>query len=122
MTMKSLATMLSAGAVALMLSGSAWAAGDAVVSPAQIEAAKTSADHEAIAAAYDKEATRFAEMAKDHEAMATSYRAASVGTKGANAAAMSAHCSKLVTTYKQAAEENRQLAAEHRAMAKAAGK
>jgi hypothetical protein len=122
MTMKSLATMLSAGAVALMLSGGAWAAGDAVVSPAQIEAAKTSADHEAIAAAYDKEAASLEAMAKEHEVMAKSYGTSAAGTKGANAASMAAHCNKLVTDYKAAAKENRDLAAAHRQMAKAAGK
>jgi hypothetical protein len=32
------------------------------------------------------------------------------------AAPMKMHCDKLVETYKQAAEENRQMAAEHRKM------
>jgi len=116
--MKRLVTLLSAGAVALMLSSGVWAAGDAVVTPAQIEAAKTSADHEAIATAYDKEAANLEAMAKDHEVMAKSYGTAAAGTKGANAAAMSAHCNKLVTQYKAAAKENRDLAAAHRQMAK----
>ena len=49
--MKRFITLLSAGAVALMLSGGAWAADAEPVSAAQIEAAKTPADHEAIAVA-----------------------------------------------------------------------
>jgi hypothetical protein len=119
--MKSLVTMLSAAAVALMLSGGAWAATD-VVTPAQIEAAKTAADHEAIAAAYDKEAADLEAKAKDHMSMDKAYRSMSVGKKGTAHVSMSAHCQKLVAQYTAAAEENRQLAQEHRAMAKAAGK
>lgn len=116
--MNHMVRLLSAGFAAVMLSGSAWAAGDAAVTPAQIEAAKTAADHEAIAAAYDKEAASLEAMAKDHEAMAKSYGTSAAGTKGANAAAMAAHCNKLVTDYKAAAKENRDLAAAHRQMAK----
>lgn len=116
--MNRMVRILSAGVAAVMLSGSALAAGDAMVTPAQIEAAKTSADHETIAAAYDKEAARLESMAKEHEAMSKSYRAAATGTKGSNPAAMAAHCNKLVTEYKAAAQENRDLAAAHRQMAK----
>jgi hypothetical protein len=116
--MNRLITMLSAGVAAVMLSGSAWAADATMVTPAQIEAAKTSADHEAIAASYDNEAAQLEAMAKKHEGMARSYRAAAAGAKGANPAAMSAHCNKLITQYKAAAQENRDLAAAHRQMAK----
>jgi hypothetical protein len=116
MTMKSLVKMLSAGAVALMLSGGAWAANEDPVSAAQIEAAKTPADHEAIAAAYDREAARFDELAAKHVSMAKAYRTAAATNKGMRAAPMKMHCDKLVETYKTAAEENRQMAAEHRKM------
>jgi len=116
--MNRLVTMLSAGVAAVMLSGSAWAAGDAMVTPAQIEAAKTSADHEAIAAAYDKEATQLDSAAKEHEGMAKSYQRAATGTKGSNPVAMAAHCNKLAEDYKAAATETRDLAAAHRQMAK----
>lgn len=116
--MDRLVTMLSAGIAAVMLSGSAWAANEMPVSATQIEAAKTPADHEAIATAYDKEAARLESMAKDHVAMARSYRAAAVGTKGSAPAAMAAHCNKLMTQYEAAAQENRALAAAHRQMAK----
>ena len=120
--MKTLVTMLSAAAVALMLSGGAWAANETPVSAAQIAAAKTAADHEAIAAAYDKEAADLEAKAKDHMSMDKAYRSMSVGKKGTAHVSMSAHCQKLVAQYTAAAEENRQLATEHRAMAKAAGK
>jgi hypothetical protein len=104
-----------------MLSSGAWAAGDVMVTPAQIEAAKTPADHEAIAASYDKEAAQLESMAKEHEAMARTYRAAATGMKGANPAVMASHCNKLVTEYKAAAQQNRDLAAAHRQMAKDIG-
>lgn len=117
--MNRLVTLLSAGVAAVMLSGSAWAADAAMVTPAQIEAAKTPADHEAIAAAYDKEAARLDNMAKEHEQMAQAYRSA--GTKkGMDSAAMHAHCAKLAKQFSEAAKETRDLAAEHRKMAAAA--
>jgi hypothetical protein len=119
--MNRLVTMLGAGVAAVMLSGGAWAAGDTMVTPAQIEAAKTPADHEAIAAAYDTEAAQLESMAKKHEAMAKTYQTAATGMKGANPAVMSAHCNKLVTEYKAAAQQNRDLAAAHRQMAKDSG-
>jgi hypothetical protein len=98
-----------------MLSSGAYA-GDAVVTPEQIAAAKTPADHEAIAASYDQEAARLEEKAKEHEAMAKSYRSASTGKKGSYAAAMSAHCLNLSKKYREAAEASRAMAAEHRGM------
>ena len=114
--MKRFITLLSAGAVALMLSNSVVAGTDSTVTAAQIQAAKTPADHEAIAVAYDKEAARFDAMAKDHASMAKSYKAAATTQKGMNGAAMGMHCDQIVDTYKKAAEENRQMAAEHRKM------
>jgi hypothetical protein len=115
-TMKRLVMMLSAGAVALMLSNSAMAGTESPVTAAQIQAAKTPADHEAIAVAYDKEAARFDAMAKEHASMAKAYKAAATTQKGMGGAAMGMHCEKLVETYQKAAEENRQMAAEHRKM------
>jgi hypothetical protein len=116
MTMKRFITMLSAGAVALVLSNSAMAGTESPVTAAQIQAAKTPADHEAIAAAYDKEAAELEKMAKDHEGMARVYQAAASTQKGMNAPAMKSHCERLATQYKEAAEANRQMAAEHRKM------
>ena len=114
--MKRFITLLSAGAVALMLSNSVMAGTESPVTAAQIQAAKTPADHEAIAVAYDNEAAKFDAMAVQHESMAKAYKAAATTQKGLNGAAMGAHCEKLVKRYKEAAEENRQMAAEHRKM------
>lgn len=110
--------IVSTGVAAVMLSGSAWASDDSMVTPAQIAAAKTPADHEAIAAAYDKEAAQLESMAKEHAEMAAAYRAGSLGNKGANPNAMAAHCDKLTQEFKAAAKQDRDLAAAHRQMAK----
>ena len=88
------------------------------VTEAQIAAARTPADHEAIAARYDAEAKAADEMAANHESMAKAYKAA--GAKGTQS--MASHCNRLVTQYREAATEYRALATEHRAMAKAAVK
>jgi len=109
--------MFSASLVGLALSGGAWAAGDVAVTAAQIEAAKTPADHEAIAVGFDNEAARLEDKAKEHERMANTYRSAA-SKKGPDTAAMNAHCAKLAKQYSDAAQENRALAAAHRAMAK----
>jgi len=117
--MNRLVVMLGAGIAALALSGGAWAASHEVVTAAQIEAAKTPADHESIAAAYEQEAARLESKAAEHGAMADAYTNAG-SKKGMNTAAMHAHCAKLAKQYGEAAKENRALAAEHRKMAQAA--
>jgi hypothetical protein len=114
--MKRLVMIASAAVATLMMSGGAYAAGEPVVTPAQIEAAKTAADHEAIAAAYDKEAARLEALAKEHEVMARTYTASAASLKGMNGPAMAAHCNKLSAEYAAAAKENRELAAAHRQM------
>ena len=88
------------------------------VTEAQIAAARTPADHEAIAAKYDAEAQAADEMVANHEAMAKAYKA--VGAKGTQS--MASHCNRLVAQYREAAKEYRALATEHRAMAKDAVK
>jgi len=89
------------------------------VTEAQIAAARTPADHEAIAAAYDAEAKAADEMAANHETMSRAYKSA--GAKG-GMQSMVSHCGRLATQYRAAAQEYRALATEHRAMAKAAVK
>ena len=114
--MKRLVTMLSAGVVALMLSSGAWASEDHHVDAAQIAAAKTPGDHEAIAKSYDAEAIAADEKAAAHEAMARTYRVG--GAPKGNHRAMAGHCNRLVKLYRSVAKENRLLAAGHRQMAK----
>jgi len=107
--------MMSAGTVAILLSGGAVAA-EPAVTPAQIAGATTPADHEAMAAAYDNEATTLEAKAREHEQMAKAYSSAG-NKKGMDSASMHAHCAKLAKQYSDAAAENRELAKQHRAMA-----
>jgi hypothetical protein len=75
-----------------------------------IKNAKTPAEHEAIAAFYDKEAAANEEMAKIHRDDANIY--AKPG--------MTLHCNNLARDFRRAAKEDKALAAAHREMAKKA--
>jgi hypothetical protein len=86
------------------------------VTEAQVAAAKTPADHEALASAYDKEAAAAEAKAKAHEGMARTYNAGG-GAPKASSTAMVEHCNRLTKAYGAAAAEYRALAAEHRRMA-----
>lgn len=90
------------------------------VSEQRIAAAKTPADHEAIAASYESEATAADAKAAAHEQMARTYK--SGGTPKGNPTAMAGHCDRLATSYRAAAKEYRALAAEHHKMATDAAK
>jgi hypothetical protein len=83
---------------------------------AQVESARSSADHEAIARSLDDEAVALERKAKSHAAMERLYRGG--GTPKANSVAMAAHCKRMVSDYRSAAAGARALAAEHRAVAK----
>ncbi len=120
--MKRLVTILSAMAVALMLTGGASAVAGESVTAAQIASAKTPAEHEAIAKQYDAEAVAAEAQAKEHESMVQSYEVAAHGPKNQMARSMVGHCKNLVKDYKAAAASYRALAAEHRKMAAEAGK
>lgn len=87
---------------------------------AQVEAARTPADHEAIARAYDEEAANLERKAEAHEGMAKIYRAG--GAPKAHSPSMISHCERLVTQYRGAAKEARALASEHRVAAGTTGK
>ncbi|MBP9592696.1 MAG: hypothetical protein KBE42_11525 [Steroidobacteraceae bacterium] len=91
----------------------------AEVTSDQISAARTAADHEAIAAEYDAEAAAAEKKAAAHAMMAKTYRAG--GSPKGNPQAMVAHCDRLVSQYEAAAKEYRALASEHRQMAGHAG-
>lgn len=85
------------------------------VTEAQIAAARTPADHAAIAKSFEAEAAAAEARAKAHEAMARTYKAGGV-PKGSSTA-MVRHCDRLMKDYAAAAEEYRGLAAEHRRLA-----
>lgn len=82
--------------------------------PVTVTAAKTKADHEAVAAAYEAEAVAAEQKAEMHVEMATKYR--DFGTKPPWAA-MASHCTQLKEQYLEAAKINRELAAEHHRIA-----
>jgi type IV secretory pathway TrbF-like protein len=76
-----------------------------------IAAAKTSSEHEAIAAYYDREAAENEKLAALHRASKNIY------SKSNN----QLHCNALIKAYERAASEAKALAAVHREMAKEAG-
>ena len=86
------------------------------VTEAQIAAAKTPADHEAIAKSYEADAVAAEATAKEHQAMARAYQSAG-GPKKTGPNSMVRHCERLVKSYTDAAADYRALAAEHRGMA-----
>ncbi|MCM2312428.1 MAG: hypothetical protein NDI84_13595 [Steroidobacteraceae bacterium] len=103
-----------AAALPLFLAVPGTAAAD--VTEAQIAAAKTPADHEAIAQSYDAEATAADAKAKAHEGMSRTYKTGG-GAPKAGSTTMTRHCDRLMKAYTTAAVEYRALAAEHRKLA-----
>ena len=112
---------LAAVAAALVLFTSVPLVAVADVTAAQIAAAKTPADHEAIAQSYDADAAAAAAAASEHEAMARAYRSAG-SPKSTAPNAMENNYKRPVKIYTDAAADYRALAAEHRIMAQEAAK
>jgi len=111
--------MLGAVIVAFGLSGGFLPASAAAPDPATISAAKTPADHEAIAKAYEEEAASLDKLAARHKDLGETY-----GQPGGKLwqAGQSKHCLSVANELAAAARNERALAAEHRKMAKDAGK
>ena len=84
-----------------------------------VQNAKTAADHEQIAAMYDKQAADAKKQADLHRRMEKSY-SSSPGTGKGTPTPLPQHCAALVKDYDNAAQEYATLAAAHREMAKAA--
>jgi len=82
-----------------------------------IAKAKSPADHEAIAAYYDKEATEAEAKAEQHKKMADTYTKLRPDYKP-----LPGHCRAEAKYYEGIATENRALAAAHRKMAKVEAK
>ena len=85
-----------------------------------IEKAKTAADHEAIAARYEKQAADAKKEADIHRKMEKSYSVSGAGGAKGTPTALPQHCSALAKHYDGLAQEYATLAAAHRDMAKAA--
>lgn len=105
-------TLAAASLFALDVSAAAPPAGS--LDPVTVTAAKTKADHEAIAAAYEAEAVLAEQKAQMHEEMGKTYR--DFGTKPPWGG-MASHCAQLRLQYSGAAKLNRELAAEHHKLA-----
>jgi hypothetical protein len=103
-------------ALSLVATGS-FAAEDFDVDKA-IATAKTPADHEAIAAYYDKEAAEAQAKADSHSKMGEDYK--KLGGAATEKVHLELHCDRLAKSYARAAKEAKALAAAHRAMAKQA--
>lgn len=88
-----------------------------------IATASTPADHERIARHFDAKAAQYEADAKDHEELAAEYKAEPTGSQKHPMSPLTAeHCLYFAKELRRAAEEARQLARDHRAMAKPAGK
>lgn len=90
-----------------------------------VATAETPAEHMKLAAYFNQEADNLDAEAKYHEGLAAVYRSnpAALGTKNRVAGQGSAlHCDNLAKSLHEAANEERQLAAEHEQMAKEATK
>ena len=84
-----------------------------------IAAAKTPADHQAIADYYKQQAKEAQDQADKHKKMAQEYSMASIGRQ-ATKTHFHQHCETLVRNYESAAKEYNDLAKMHEDMAKAA--
>jgi hypothetical protein len=80
----------------------------------RIESARTQADHEALAAYYDREASAARASASEHRKMAASYQGMIGGGRGS--ANMPAHCNAIVRSQEAIATEYEGMAAAHRQM------
>ena len=83
---------------------------DAPASPTSVEAAKTPADHEALAQQYEADAKANLAKAAEHKRMASGYK--NLGGKG-GAQHFTGPCDKLVKAYQDAAAQSADLAKLH---------
>lgn len=110
--MKTLTKTLTVALAALLLSAApaSYSASDGLVSAQQIESAKTSMEHEAVAKMFEDEAAELTKKADTHADMAKTF--GKPGLKPAQAA-VARHCRSLARDYRAAAKENLALAAIH---------
>lgn len=80
----------------------------------KIASASSKADHESIAAEFDKQADTDKAAAERHRKMAGAYTSAPWSKSGGTG--MVGHCKALVKDYEKAAKQNAELAAMHRAI------
>ena len=86
-----------------------------------IQSATTKADHVALATHYEQEAKAMQDKAAEHRSMAQAYAKSGGYAVTAKGNALQ-HCDALASTYQQAANENLELAKQHRQLAEQAPK
>jgi hypothetical protein len=122
MTMKRLATTISAMALLVTLAISMSPRGTSATEDMEMEqmisSAKTAADHEALAAMYEKEAAEAEAKAAEHTKMAEAYK--KQGGALIEKLHLDLHCIALAKSYERAGKEYAALAKAEREMAKAA--
>jgi len=115
-------TLIAVAAIALMPvlfnAGNALAQSSADLER-KVMSAKTPADHEAIAADYDKQAEAALKNAQSHRNLAKFYHANPVG-RGEGTHGTASHCEKLAKSFEASAASFKELAAAHREAAAAA--
>jgi hypothetical protein len=120
--MRTTMVALAVVAAALCLPAGRTSAQPAKTMDAMITGAKTAADHEALAAQYDKDAADAKAKAAEHRNMGEAYKGqpAVTGGKAAGASAMPQHCASLAKSYDEQAQMYTAMAAGERELAKAA--
>ena len=119
--MKRFLMFIGAAVIGIALSANASTSSDSIftLDPARVANAQSAADHEGFAKAFEAEAEALDKKVAFHQNLADTY-----GTPGGKSvqASIARHCRELATEYKAAAEGNRQLATEQRALAQSAAK
>jgi hypothetical protein len=108
-----LATVITAG---MFARPTTLGAGEEADLDQMISSAKTAADHEAIAAEYERQAAAAKAEAAKHVQMGAAYK--KLGGALIEKQHIDTHCDTLVKFYKKIAKENEALANAHKAMAK----
>jgi hypothetical protein len=113
---------------AALMAGASFAADQDILSKTELKkliaTANTPQDHQRIARHFDAKAGQLEAEAKDHEELAAEYRRTPAGheQKHPMSGLTAAHCEYFAGEMRRAAHEARKLAADHREMAKPAGK
>src|SRR5262245_21436691 len=109
-------------AAALCLPAGSTSAQPVKTMDAMITGAKTAADHEALAAQYDKDAADAKAKAAEHLKMGAAYKGqpAVTGGKAAGVSAMPEHCERLAKSFEEQAQMYTDMATAERALAKTA--
>ena len=88
----------------------------------QVEMAHTQEEHEAVAKRFENEATALEKKADEHERLAKRYRTGMGAGPKANTASLANHCGSFVKNLRASAQDAREMARLHRAVAQQVAK